>query len=154
MAKKKCYVCKKMYDESNITKVLRHNICVNCYPAFIKSDEYLKDKFLDNIWSLYPNEKPNYYQLVNQVEEFVERYDFKYSGMIYALEFYLKTNRWNTEYLLGQFLPKYYYEAKKHWEQQNRLKKSAANPKNVIVIEKKKDGGKPKPLPPSDWKEG
>lgn len=128
---KKCYICKKSFKEEDITKVLNHNICKNCYPTYIRSEEYLKAKFIDDVWRLYPNEKPNFYQLQHQAEELHELYGFTYGGMSYALEYWLKFNVWNTEYMLHQLFPKAYYEARKYWEQQSKLKQSAESHKEL-----------------------
>lgn len=121
MAKKKCYVCGKIFKESELNKVVTHWICNNCVEDYKKTLEYHREKFIDDVWQLY-DEKPTFLQLEAQIKDFVINHGFTYQGLDYALHWYLKTHEWNQEYLLYQAFPKAYYDAQKYYLQQKQHK--------------------------------
>lgn len=135
MAKKKCYWCKKNIEESKMSKVLTHYICKDCYDEFMKSEQFYKERFIDFVWKLYEVEKPNYHQLESQYDELVNRYSFKPKGMYFALQYWLRLNEWNAEYLLFQVFPQAYYDAEKYFRKQQKISKSIQTTKISTDVE-------------------
>lgn len=123
MASKKCYVCKKAYNESDMTKVFKHHICPNCLNNYLKSDTYWREKLVDMVWGLY-KDKPSIYQLDSQIDDLHNTYKFTYQGMAFALNYYLESNKWDESYLLYQAFPKVYYEARDMYNKRKKIRGS------------------------------
>lgn len=125
---KKCYVCDKKKNESELIKVVNHYICADCYNEYLKTDEAQIELLIDYIWSLYSKERQNtnlYYQIKSQVETYHNERGFTYQGMLIAMKYCIEIlgDEWDDTYGIGQILNNGYDITKQYYIAQKRIKK-------------------------------
>ena len=130
-----CRHCKKKIDRATAySQKERIYFCdESCYNEYYNKDECGQlELFLDYVWGLYDREyqtTERYMMIRKQAEHYHNEYGFKYKGMLLAAKWYIETleRTWNNEYGLGQILPDRYIQLKRHYEEQQALKKKVDN---------------------------
>lgn len=131
-----CRYCKRKIDrDTAYSEKERIYFCdKDCYMNYYSSDSVdgQKDLFLDYVWNLYDKEyrtSERYMFIRKQAEHYHNEYGLKYKGMLLAAKWYIEIleRTWNNEYGLGQILPDRYIQLKRHYEEQQALKKKVDN---------------------------
>ncbi|MBQ0143233.1 MAG: hypothetical protein KBT06_10660 [Prevotellaceae bacterium] len=138
-----CRYCQKKINPDDAIELFdRHYVCSDaCRIAYEQTDMYDKDKLLDIAWNLC-GKTGDFIRLKSQAEYYHSEYKYKYSGMLYTINYWsnIEGNSWNDAYGLGQIFPQYYEKALKYWHNQQELKKKCRTasseeikPKTVTV---------------------
>lgn len=154
---KKCYICGKKKNEYELTKVVNHYICTDCYDEYLKTDEAQIEILIDYIWNLYPKEKQGtnlYYQIKSQVETYHSERGFTYQGMLMTMKYCIEIldNEWDSTYGIGQILNNGYDITKQYYITQQRVKKELKGVDMDMKIKtiRRKNNGITAPLLPME----
>lgn len=137
-----CRHCQKKIDADKAILLFdMHYVCSDaCQKQYQKTDMYYKDKLLDEIWTLC-GKQGEFLKLKAQAEYYHSHYKFKYSGMLYAVNYWkdIEGNTWQNKWGLGQIFPETYNRALQYWHREQELKHKTQTTKipqgRTIVVE-------------------
>lgn len=122
----KCRNCKKtIKSEDAILLLSNQYVCSEeCKKQYKKTEEFHKAEFLDYLWTIC-GKQGNFIQLTKQSEWYHKKYNYKYSGMLYAAKYWtqVEENVWQHKWGIGQIFPSAYDRAKQFYEKQQALKR-------------------------------